>query len=560
MASTGGIICIVLAGVAAVVGGILWLRLNAFLALILGAAIVGVLTPAGTRERHALERHASAVRDVADGSIEIAPRGALFEAETLVWLRPGAGGALEELGRLRVERVLEERDARGRPRRAAAAAMLHNPRQLSPGPGDLAVPAREHEAALRAARQSLGERIGRGFGETCLEIGILVALAAIVGACLLESGGADRIVRSALKLFGEGGAPLAFLWSGYLLGIPVFFDTVFYLMIPLGKAMALRTGRRYLLYVLTIIAGATMTHSLVPPTPGPLFVSERLGIELGTMVIAGCIVGAVTAAYGLLHAVWAERRWDLPLRPSAELPMEKLRAIAQRDERELPSLTVSLLPILLPVALISFQAIVRSSGASIPGALQGALDVLGHKNIAMAIGAVIAMAALAYQRRGRRGEVAGVVGGALSSAGVVILITAAGGAFGSALQSSGIAQLLTEMPLGSPALVLSAAFLVTAAIRTAQGSATVAMVTSAGLFAALAESDALGFHPVYLALAIGCGSKPIHWMNDSGFWVITTMGGLTEKETLKYVTPMTAGMGVVGFAATVGGAMLFPLV
>src|SRR5690606_11765433 len=135
--------------------------------------------------------------------------------------------------------------------------------------------------AERLAAQTVPDRVAEGFGSTCESIGILIAMAAIIGKCLLDSGAADRIVRSTLRLFGERGAPAAFMTSGFMLGIPVFFDTVFYLMIPLGKALRMRTGRNYLLYVLTIVCGATMAHSLVPPTPGPLFVAEQLGVNLG---------------------------------------------------------------------------------------------------------------------------------------------------------------------------------------------------------------------------------------------------------------------------------------
>ena len=116
-------------------------------------------------------------------------------------------------------------------------------------------------------------------------------MASIIGSCLLKSGAADRIVRSMLRLLGEKQAPFSFLGSGFLLGIPVFFDTVFYLMIPLGKAMCMRVGKNYLLYILAIVTGAAMAHSLVPPTPGPLFVANELGVDLGVMILAGCVVG-----------------------------------------------------------------------------------------------------------------------------------------------------------------------------------------------------------------------------------------------------------------------------
>jgi GntP family gluconate:H+ symporter len=159
---------------------------------------------------------------------------------------------------------------------------------------------------------------------------------------------------------------VGFLLSGFLLGIPVFFDTVFYLMIPLGKALRLRTGHSYLLYVLSIVAGGTMAHSLVPPTPGPLFVAEQLKINLGTMILAGCAVGLATSASGYLYALWANRRWDLPLRDSAESSLADLAELAARDESRLPPLWLSLLPILLPVLFIGGYAVLAPFAARWP--------------------------------------------------------------------------------------------------------------------------------------------------------------------------------------------------
>jgi GntP family gluconate:H+ symporter len=149
--------------------------------------------------------------------------------------------------------------------------------------------------------------------------------------------------------------------------------------------------------------------------------------------------------------------------------------------------------------------------------------------------------------------------GAVASAGTIILITAAGGAFGGALKQTGVAELIGRPDADSATIYLLLGFFITAAIRTAQGSATVAMITAVGILGPLAASGELGCHPVYLAVAIGCGSKPVAWMNDSGFWVICKMSGMTEAEGLKSVTPLSIIMGLAGLAATLLGAWLFPL-
>ena len=150
--------------------------------------------------------------------------------------------------------------------------------------------------------------------------------------------------------------------------------------------------------------------------------------------------------------------------------------------------------------------------------------------------------------------------GALTAAGVVILITGAGGAFGSALQQSGLGGIVQQFVARYDLPVLPLAFVLTAVLRTALGSATVAMTTASGAFVGLAAGGHLPFHPMYFALAIGCGSKPIWWMNDSGFWVVTQMSGLTEREGLRHLTPMSALMGVTGLLVTMLGAALVPLV
>ena len=412
---------------------------------------------------------------------------------------------------------------------------------------------------------TIAARVASGFGTTAGKIGILIAMASIIGKCLLDSGAADRIVRTVLGWFGEKFAPASFILSGFLLGVPVFFDTVFYLMIPLGKAMQVRTGRNYLLFVLTIVAGATMAHSLVPPTPGPLVVAEELGIDIGTMILAGCIVGFFTAGFGYLYAsLFANRMWELPLRESADFSLKDLEELSNRDESELPPFWLSVLPILLPVVLIAGYTIVKSVCAAneielSPG-VSTTLATLGDKNIALIISAVIAMLTLWKTRKLTRHELADAVAASLASGGIIILITSAGGAFGGVLRETGIAGLIKDLPATSPAMIITLAFLITTAIRTAQGSATVAMMTAVGILSGLATSGSLPFHPVYLALAIGCGSKPIAWMNDSGFWVITRMSGMTEGEGLKFVTPMTTLMGLVGLVVTIIGATLFPMV
>ena len=544
-------------GIVIVVGGILVFRLHAFLALIVAAGVVAALTPSSAIERYWLMSHRIPIAASGQHSDELILEASDLAIGTPLVLMEPRDGRLTPKGQLRVVRLVESGAGDGKTSVQAVARIVGNGGDGSIPPDAIVVTPADAQAARRQSRESVGERVAFAFGSTCGKIGILIALAAIIGKCLLESGAADRIVRSALGVVGERGAPAAFLGSGFLLGIPVFFDTVFYLMMPLGKAMWLRTGRNYLLYVLTIVAGASMAHSLVPPTPGPLVVAGELGVDLGLMILVGTAIGLCSSLAAYLYAIWINRRAIIPLRDSPEFSRSAIEALARRDVSELPSLVVSLAPILLPVVLIAGQTVVKELHLVPPGRFDGqVIATLGNKNVALAIAAAVAMATLVWTRRTSLRELANATQTALASGGVIILITAAGGAFGAMLRQTGIAQLLTISEMASlGTLVL--AFFVTAGIRTAQGSATVAMITAVGILSGFA--DQLPCHPVWLAAAIGCGSKPIGWMNDSGFWVICKMSGMTEAEGLRFVTPMGIVMGVVGLLATLVGASLLPL-
>lgn len=461
---------------AVVIAGIVWLKLNAFVAMLAGAIVVAVLTPPAYIERHVL----------------------------------ASGGT----------------------------------------------PA----AAKARATETLGVKMAQKFGNTAGQLGLLVAMASIVGACLLASGGAERIVRSSLNLFGEPRAPFVFWISGFVLGIPVFFDTVFLLLIPLVRAMSRRTGRNFILYMLCTSAGATMTHSLVPPTPGPLFVANALKVDLALMMTGGIALGICSSAVGLVYAWWANRRWPKEIgapASTAGTPAESA-VFTQRPDADLPPIWLALAPIFVPVILISSLAILQARGGSAQALQQ--LTVVGHPNVAMSIAALIALATLAWKQHGNRTVIRTQVQEALTDAGMIILVTGAGGVFGGMLQETGVGERIKDLAQVYKIGVLPLAFFVTALVRVAQGSATVAMVTGVGILSGFGSAATLGFHPLYLALAIGCGSKPGPWMNDSGFWVVCKTTGLTELETLRTYSVMFTVMGFAGFGFVMLAAWFFPMV
>jgi len=503
-------------------------------------------------------------------------------------------------------------------------------------------------------------RVASAFGGTAGGIGIVIALAAVIGKCLMDSGAADRIVRTFVKCLGEKHSSFALSGSGFVLSIPVFFDTVFYLLVPLARSLYRSTRKNYLRYVLAISAGAAITHTLVPPTPGPLLMSQQLGVDLGVMIGIGALIGIPSALAGLAYGMWLDRVMPIEMRP---LPgEEEIFEEENGEERPLPGLFVSLLPILLPVVLIGANTALetRANGeraarisaeelpdvaalyAAVGQAEEGALVALsdflpgqgdataesvaeglnraladrntfdtgaslgranlaivehenrkvleaalpesilprhvwetgarkaanlsklyGNANLALLISAVIAVFLFVRFCQPTRSEFSETIESALMSGGLIILITAAGGAFGAMLAAAQIGPRIAELfPTESGAAgvgLLFLAFGISALLKVAQGSTTVAVITASGMIAAMIEGVTLGFHPVYLATAIGGGGLIGSWMNDSGFWIFSKMSGLTEAEALKSWTPLLCVLGATAFLMSVLLSIVLPL-
>lgn len=399
-------------------------------------------------------------------------------------------------------------------------------------------------------------RVAAAFGSVAGAIGIVIALAAVIGRCLMESGAATRIVMGFSRLFGEKRTPIAFTASGYLLSVPVFFDTVLYLLVPLVRSLYRKTKKNYILCLSAMAAGGAVTHSMVPPTPGPLFMANELKVDLGTMMLVGALIAIPMSVAGFFVCRILDRKLPIPMRPyPGEEEEEEL------DESVLPPLWLSLLPVLLPVVLISSNTFAKALGWE---SVLGVTGIVGNPNIALLFSAVIALALVMIYRGHSLKHLAEGTEHALLGAGLIILITAAGGAFGAMLREAGIQESVKAM-IGEDSesgglVVLLAAFGVASLIKFAQGSGTVSMITTASMFAAMEfNAEILRFHPVYLACMIGSGSMVGDWMNNSGFWVFSKMGCLTTVETLKTWTVLTAVLGIVGGVTTLLAASFLPL-
>jgi len=422
------------------------------------------------------------------------------------------------------------------------------------------------------------KNVCNAFGTMAGRVGILIAMGAIIGKCMLDSGAADRIIRFIIVLFGQRLIPAALLTGGFVISIPVFYDTTFYLLVPIVRSVYKTIRKNYILCLMAIGLGATLSHTLIPPTPGPLIVAETLGVPLGTMMIVALMVGALTAIPALSIAYLMDRVLPNPtIHFADEIPEQEATAAVETKEitENTPSLFWSFAPILIPVVLIAMQTTIEAlekAGTIVWSGnwltLQNLLRLLGDPRFALMLAAIVAMAVLLRSRRlsfdilGKRLETA------LLGAGMIILITAAGGAFGETLRQAGIGERLQELCAGgsegglSGIGVLLLAFGTAAIIKTAQGSSTTAIITTAGIFSGIlnvAGAPTLPFNTAYVAVAIGLGSCVTGWMNDSGFWIFCRMGGIKETDALKTWTVGLVLLGLFGFSVVLVLSQLVPL-
>ena len=403
-------------------------------------------------------------------------------------------------------------------------------------------------------------RVASEFGVAAGKIGLVIGFAAVIGEAMMRSGAADRIVQAFLALLGERRAPWALMGSGFVLSVPVFFDTVFYLLVPLARSLYRKTGKNFLLYVMAICAGGAITHTLVPPTPGPLAMAVTLDISVGLMIVVGALVGMPAAVAGIAFARFVDGRVTIESLVEQEQAAESSHtdsgdaasdaaATPVYEESQMP-LWEALLPVILPVALISGDTVVgtllsTTTTANIFDDIKPFTEVLGNPSLALLMSMAVALVTWVRLKKTEGKDFSVAVETALLSGGLVILITAAGGAFGAMLKVTGIAADIQAAFEGSGAVGLVSIFLafgMASLLKVAQGSSTTAMITVSAMMAAMnLTPDELGFNMVYIATAIGAGSLIGSWMNDSGFWIVAKMSGLSETEALKNMDSAAVG-------------------
>ncbi|QTA38177.1 GntP family permease [Thermosipho ferrireducens] len=366
--------------------------------------------------------------------------------------------------------------------------------------------------------------IKQGFGGTLGAIGIVIVAGTIIGTFLEKSGGAYTMAESVLKITGKKNVPLAMGIIGYIVSIPVFCDSGFVILSPLNKALSKRAGISLAASAIALSLGLYATHTMVPPTPGPIAAAGILGADLGVVILFGLLVSIPALIVGWLFAVNSGKK--IKIDPDPELS----EADIKKKMEDAPSSFKAFTPIVLPIILILFKSISDLPGRPFgDGLFRSIIGFIGHPITALLIGVLIAFT-LPKKLKKEMLSTSGWVGEGLINSAIIILITAAGGAFGKVLQNSGIAQVIGDT-LAQANLGIWLPFIIAAGIKTAQGSSTVAIITTASLMAPLMEP--LGFTSTAIkalvVVAIGAGSMVVSHANDSYFWVVTQFSRMDIK-------------------------------
>jgi len=432
--------------------------------------------------------------------------------------------------------------------------------------------------------------ITTGFGNTLASIGIVIGLGVGIGKILEVSGAAKSLAQAFLKLFGKGREPWAMGSVGALVSVPVFCDAGYVIMNPLARSIARVKRGGYVTIALALGAGMTLTHHLVPPTPGPLAVAGILGADLGMVIIVGGIFTVLLLPVVVLYAKWIGPKLESSVTPAVRQAVYGTTGVKRQaqggaaatttatlerdtdtgsgiagadsdagalfaelegdDEPDLGTAPAGVkphrvnallaaLPLAVPLLLILLNTVGTAIDKSAQGALSGdyvpsdwvvPLAFIGNPVIALMLGMLLAVYVL-LPRWTPRGKVNGWLAEAAASAGLILLITGAGGALGQVLRTSGVGDALAEA-IGStnlPAFLIP--FFIATVVRIAQGSGTVAMITAAAVSAPLVST--LGIDPVVAVLACTAGSMVFSYFNDSYFWVVTTFTGLEGTSALK---------------------------
>ncbi|MCL4148088.1 UNVERIFIED_CONTAM: hypothetical protein GTU68_029618 [Idotea baltica] len=392
--------------------------------------------------------------------------------------------------------------------------------------------------------------IKNGMGSTLGFVATVVGLGAMFGGILELSGGAKSIAQHLLKSFGEKRSGMSLGLTGFLVAIPVFFDVAFIILIPVIYALQKNTGKSLLHFAIPLLSGLAVTHSFIPPTPGPIAVAEILGANLGWVMLAGIIAGIPTMLLsGVVFGKYIGNKINL-VAPDSDTEETQIL--------NLPNFYKILLIIALPIFLIVLNTLTSSGFIPIESVqAKDIIGLIGHPFVALIIANLIAWYVLGRGGGFTTDQLLEVSGKSLKPAGIIILLTGAGGVFKQVLVDTNAGKMMAEslVSIGMPVIIF--AFLAAALVRVVQGSATVAMITAAGLvFPFVNGVDYSGMELAAIVIAIASGASIFSHVNDSGFWLVKEYLGMTEKQTFRSWTVMT---GILAFSGFLFSVLIFTL-
>lgn len=416
--------------------------------------------------------------------------------------------------------------------------------------------------------------ITKGFGSTLGSIGMVIGLGVMMGRILEVSGAAEQIAYSFIKWLGSRREEWALAITGYIVSIPIFVDSAFVILYPVTKALAKKGKRSLLTLGVALAGGLVVTHSTVPPTPGPLGAAGIFGVDIGAMMLLGMGLAIPCAIGVVLYAQWLEKNY--PDFADNTLVSEDLQAIhdnylEEKTSNTLPSLALSLLPIVVPIVLIFIKAIMNvlitpSSLESQPiQVIVQVFNFIGTPVIALAISTLLAVYTL-VPHLDRQGTAARLEEG-LQSAGIILLVTGAGGALGTVVRDSGAGNQLAAQIANLPISPIMLPFIVSTLVRLIQGSGTVAMVTASSITAPIL-AQIPGVHMLFAAQAAAMGAMFFSYFNDSLFWIVNRMMGIVDVKQQMMVWSVSTtvawaiggtGVALVNLLFGSGGTLLDPL-
>ncbi|MBN2355472.1 GntP family permease [candidate division KSB1 bacterium] len=384
--------------------------------------------------------------------------------------------------------------------------------------------------------ETIMSKLTEGFGNTLKSIGIVIACGTVIGAFLERSGGARTLAARVLRLVGERRSPLAMSITGFIVSIPVFCDSGFVILSALNKALSKKTGLSLAVLAVALATGLYTTHVFVPPTPGPLAAAATIGADIGLVILLGLLVSVPAAMVGLLWASSYCRRFKI-------IPSQAAPAVKAKTKE--PGALSSFAPLIVPILLIALRSVADYPAAPFgEGTFKMVFDFIGHPVTALIIGVF-----LAFRLKERKSNTSYFdwVADGLAQAGVIILITGAGGAFGNVLRATGIGETMGQI-MSHWQIGIFLPFIIAAVLKSAQGSSTVAIITTAALVSPLLEPMGLAspLAKALVVLAIGAGSMTVSHVNDSYFWVVAQFSDMDTATALRCHTIATLLQGVTG--------------